>query len=328
MKRIFFGLAAIVFALGSLAAENDLMGVYEGFWKTPDGKKGRVSAQVRPIGKGNYDGFVAFYKEGAIEAAMRLKQGEAGKFTGTSIKSGGGALMVAVDGTCQIADGKLSGSFKGELGEGSLEGTRSHAKPPSLGAKAPKKGVVLFDGKKAEGWSDFHWKITPEGSMVVGGGDIHAKEKYTNYRLHVEFKTPLMAEATGQGRGNSGVYLQNKYEIQVLDSFGLFPLQNNDCASVYSVRAPDSNVCLPPGEWQTYDITFVQGHAQRGKMPTITVVQNGSTVIDKFELTKDVVEKGTGGAEPEGAFLRLQDHGNPVEYRNIWVEPFFAAEKK
>ena len=162
--------------------------------------------------------------------------------------------------------------------------------------------------------------------MVVSGGDITAKEKLTNYKLHVEFKTPFMPEAEGQGRGNSGVYLQNKYEVQVLDSFGLFPLKDNDCGAIYTVRAPAGNACLPPGVWQTYDITYVE--KSEGNLPSVTVVQNGMTVMEKEQIPASVVAKGTGGAVMTGGFLRLQDHGNPVEYRNIWVEPFFATDRK
>jgi hypothetical protein len=162
--------------------------------------------------------------------------------------------------------------------------------------------------------------------MVVQGGDMVAKDKFANFKLHVEFKTPLMAEAQGQARGNSGVYLQGKYEVQVLDSFGLYPLRNNDCAALYSIRPPDANACLPPGRWQTYDITYVAPNAGRG--PVITVAHNGVTVHDRVEVPKQFVDQGTTSASQISGFLKLQDHGNPVEYRNIWVEPFFAASRK
>jgi hypothetical protein len=231
-----------------------------------------------------------------------------------------------LEGACAISDGKLSGTFKGELGEGTLEGALANPVSPTLGAKPPANAIVMFDGKPSDKWEDFKWKITPEGSMVVSGGDISAKDKLANYELHVEFKTPFMPEAEGQGRGNSGVYLQNRYEVQVLDSFGLFPLKDNDCAGIYSVKAAEVNACLPPGVWQTYDITFVQGSGK--DLPTVTVVHNGVTVMEKVQIPASIAEKGTGGAQLSGGFLRLQDHGNPVEYRNIWAEPFFAADRK
>jgi hypothetical protein len=333
MKQIVSALHAAFLALllcNISAAEtpaDPVMGVYEGFWRAADGSKGRISAQLRPVGGGQHDGFVAFYKSKILEGVLKLKPGP-GKFEGNAARTSGGMIIPELAGAAQIINGKLTGSFKGELGEGSFEGAVIRVKPRSLGAKPPKRAKVLFDGKPGDAWTDFKWKVTPEGTMIVQGGDIHAKDKFANFLLHVEFRTPLMPEAQGQARGNSGVYLQSKYEVQVLDSFGLFPLQNNDCSAIYSLKAPDVNACLPPGEWQTYDITFVQGDPSKNKMPAITVVHNGVKVIDRFELPKTVLEAGTTAADKEGGFLKLQDHGNPVEYRNIWVEPFFAAHRK
>jgi len=334
MNRIFFqSLACLCAAINLGAAEKALdpvMGMYDGFWTTPDGKKGRITAQLRPTGAGKYDGFVEFYRAKALEGALKLTSSPDAPLTfkGETAKGADGSLMAQIDGGCALKDGKLSGAFKGELGEGTFDAQWSLHESPTMGAKPPANAVVLFDGKSTNQWTDFHWKITPEGSMVVSGGDIHAKEKYANYNLHVEFKTPFMPDKQGQERGNSGVYLQNRFEVQVLDSFGLFPLQNNDCAAIYSVKAPDSNACFPPGQWQTYDITFVQGNVARKELPTVTVVHNGVSVIEKFEIPAAIAEKGTGGESANTGFLRLQDHGNPVEYRNIWVEPFFAAERK
>jgi hypothetical protein len=277
---------------------------------------------------GKHDGFVAFYKAKTLEGVLKLKAGS-GTFEGDSVKMTGGSLTLEVSGDAAIQDGKLKGNFKGEMGEGAFEGAIAHPKSKTLGAKAPKRAKVLFDGKPAaDAWTDFRWKVTPEGTMVVQGGDIHAKGEMHNFLLHVEFRTPLMPEAQGQARGNSGVYLHSKYEVQVLDSFGLFPLQNNDCSAIYSLKAPNGNACLPPGEWQTYDITFVEGSPAKNQLPRITVVHNGVTVIDKFELPKSVLVAGTTAADASGEFLKLQDHGNPVEYRNIWVEPFYATGRK
>jgi hypothetical protein len=333
MKRVWTLATATIFAflcLHLFAAESGdpVMGVYEGFWTAKGGVEGRFSAQIRPLGGGNYDGFIAFYKAKALEGVLKLQPGN-GKFQGGSVKGSGGMLTPELSGAAEIQNRKLVGSFKGELGEGKFEGTLAHPTSRRLGAKPPKRAKVLFDGKPAaDAWTDFHWRVTPEGTMIVQGGDIHAKDHYAHFLLHVEFRTPVMPEAQGQARGNSGVYLHSKYEVQVLDSFGLFPLQNNDCSAVYSLKAPAVNACLPPGQWQTYDITFVQGDATKKTGPTVTVVFNGVKVIDKFELPKSVLEKGTTSADDSGGFLKLQDHGNPVEYRNIWVEPFFARERK
>ncbi len=334
MKR-FLVLAAFVITMavgpGVRAAEaavDPVMGVYDGFWTAKDGNKGRISAQIRPLGGGRHDGFVAFYKSKALEGVLKLKAGS-GKFEGDSVQNAGGSLTLEVSGGAEIENGKLKGTFKGEMGEGTFEGSVVHPKSKTLGAKPPKRAKVLFDGKPAaDAWTDFHWKVTPEGSMVVQGGDIHAKGEMHHFLLHLEFRTPLMPEAQGQARGNSGVYFQSKYEVQVLDSFGLFPLQNNDCSAIYSLKAPNGNACLPPGEWQTYDITFVEGNPAKNKLPQITVVHNGVTAVNKFEVPKSALDAGTTSADASGSFLKLQDHGNPVEYRNIWVEPFYATERK
>jgi hypothetical protein len=331
MKRVLFALAVFLAAgFHADAAEpgaDPVMGVYEGFWKASDGAKGRITAQVRTVSGGKHDGFVAFYKSKVLEGVLKLKVGDT-SFEGDKVTKAGGMLAPELSGSAKIQNGKLTGSFKGDMGEGTFEAAIVHPQSKTLGARARKRAKVLFDGKPAPGaWTDFHWKVTPEGTMVVQNGDIHAKDKYDNYMLHVEFRTPFMPEAQGQARGNSGVYLQSKYEVQVLDSFGLFPLQNNDCSAIYSLKASALNECLPPGEWQTYDITYI-GNTAKKASPTITVVFNGVKVIDKFEVPTSVLEKGTTAADAEGGFLKLQDHGNPVEYRNIWVEPFFASERK
>ncbi|MEN6577855.1 MAG: DUF1080 domain-containing protein [Phycisphaerales bacterium] len=166
------------------------------------------------------------------------------------------------------------------------------------------------------------WPIA-DGAMEIkaGSGNIVTKDKFTDFRLHIEFRTPFMPEARGQGRGNSGVYLQGRYEIQVLDSYGLEGL-DNECGGIYKVGAPMVNMCLPPLQWQTYDITFqaprFDGSGNKTEDAVVTVVHNGVTIHDRRKLPGP-----TGGAmddnvsEPGGIYL--QDHGNPVQFRNIWL---------
>jgi hypothetical protein len=317
----------------AFAAEKDaFMGLYEGFWTAPDGKQGRITAQVRPISQGRYDGFVAIYRAKTFEGALKLAfaapeaDGASLKFSANSAKAPGGSLVPPLQGACVIANGKMTGTFKGDLGDGKFEAHLTSRSSPTLGAKPPASGIVLFDGTPASTnqWSDFRWKITPEGAMVAGGGDIHSREKLSNFRLHVEFRTPLMRDGQGQGRGNSGIYMEGKYEVQVLDSFGTFPLQNNDCSAIYSLAAPEINACLPPGEWQTYDITYTRGPGA----PMLSVVFNGVTVIDRFEIPANAIEAGTASADKEGGYLKLQDHGDAVEYRNIWLEPLAGVDRK
>ncbi len=166
------------------------------------------------------------------------------------------------------------------------------------------------------------WRLV-DGAMEVkpGAGSIVTKRTFKDFKLHIEFRTPFMPEARGQGRGNSGVYLQNRYEIQVLDSYGLEP-KDNECGGIYQVGAPLVNVCYPPGQWQTYDITFqaprFDGSGNKEKDAVVTVLHNGVTIHDQRPIPHP-----TGGAldsnvsEPGGVYL--QDHGNLVEFRNIWL---------
>ncbi len=317
-------------AAGHYGITDPFMAEYEGFWTSSTGVKGRVTAQVRPLGNNHYDGFILFSRAKSPVTALRLSTATADngslKFNATAVKEAGGDLLAENKASCEIRDGKITGKFSGELGEGTFEASKSGRKSPTLGAAAPKNAVILFDGKTPAGWQNFNWPLTDAGSFQVGSGNILAKDKLTNYRLHLEFRTPYMPAASGQERGNSGIYLQGKYEVQVLDSFGLYPLQDNDCGGIYRVQAPVANASLPPMEWQTYDITYVE--ASGATPPRISVALNGVTVVDRAAVPRDLIEKGTGGGTMDSGFLMLQDHGNPVQFRNIWAEPFFASEKK
>jgi hypothetical protein len=202
---------------------------------------------------------------------------------------------------------------------------------PNLGARPPEGAVVLFDGTSLGGWErrDVKQRETPVGwkvadgamEVVPGTGDIMTKRKFTDFQLHIEFRSPFMPEARGQARGNSGVYLQGRYEVQVLDSYGLKG-EDNECGGIYKVGAPSVNMCAPPGQWQSYDVTF---HAPRfgpdGKKlndARITVMHNGIIVHEGLEIPGP-----TGGAVEDNVQLPgpilLQDHGNLVQYRNIWL---------
>jgi hypothetical protein len=209
-----------------------------------------------------------------------------------------------------------------------LVGLAARAQPgpgaAGLGAKPPEGAVVLFDGTGLGGWvkrdgkSPADWPVT-DGILTVGGGDIRTERQFGNFRLHLEFNVPYMPKARGQARGNSGVYLAGIYELQVLDSYGL-KLQDNDCGAIYKQVVPSVNACKPPLQWQSYDVTFRKAEVDRGKVvkrARVTVVQNGIKTIDDAE-----VGPTPGGADNppgEDGPLLLQDHGNPVEYRNIWV---------
>ena len=198
------------------------------------------------------------------------------------------------------------------------------------GGTAPAR-ITLFDGDDLQAWEKTDgtaatWPLSG-GSMEVLGGDIRTKQAFGDFKLHVEWQEPqLPATVTGQARGNSGIYLQDRYELQVLDSFGDTTLADDEAGSIYDKRAPDSNAATAPGTWQTYDVTFraARFNSTGGKTENarVTVVWNGVTVHNNV-----AIDAPTGGGAAEGAAagrIRLQDHGDPganVRFRNIWIEP-------
>ena len=188
-------------------------------------------------------------------------------------------------------------------------------KSPSLGAKPPEGAVILFDGTSADAFAPGRLE---DGLLCEGA---NSKQKFQSQTLHLEFRLPYLPKARGQGRGNSGCYLQGRYETQVLDSFGLEG-RNNECGGIYSIKDPDLNMCLPPMAWQTYDIDFTaakfDAEGKKTANARMTVRLNGVVVHNDVELPKIT----TAAPTPEGpgpGFLHLQNHGNPVRYRNIWV---------
>jgi hypothetical protein len=205
----------------------------------------------------------------------------------------------------------------------------------------PPGAIVLFDGEKADGWTTMdgqpcRWKVLDaDDSMEVvgGGGNIISKEKFEDVQLHVEFWVPKHPpEVTGQARGNSGVYLQGRYEIQVLDSYGL-PPDKQGCGAIYGRKKPKENACTPPQTWQTYDITFrapkFDADGKKTKNARVTVIHNGVTIHQDAEIEGPTVAAAEQREAPGPAPVMLQDHGNPVRYRNVYAMPVkaTAAEK-
>ena len=193
-----------------------------------------------------------------------------------------------------------------------------HRQSPTLGAKAPTGAVVLFDGSNADAWAGGH--LDDLGRKILASGSKTKRADFQDYTLHVEFLLPFKPLGRGQDRANSGVYMQDRYEVQVLDSFGLKG-ENNECGGIYSKTKPDVNMCFPPLAWQTYDIDFTaakyDGEGKKTKNAIITVKHNGVLIHGNTEIAGP-----TGGGkkeDPTGGAIQLQGHGNPVFYRNVWI---------
>jgi hypothetical protein len=210
----------------------------------------------------------------------------------------------------------------------SLQAVQTDGKPNDerLGAKPPEGAVVVFDGKDLNGWvktdgkTPANWPVEG-GIFTVGRGNIITSQRFGNFQLHLEFNVPYMPNQRGQGRGNSGVYLTGNHELQILDSYKL-TLHNDDCGAIYKQITPSVNACKPPLQWQSYDVTFHKAALDADKVvkrARLTVVHNGIKTIDDAEISP--TPGGIDVAEGHDGPLMLQDHGNPVEFRNIWIKP-------
>src|SRR5439155_7214119 len=177
------------------------------------------------------------------------------------------------------------------------------------------------------------WQIK-DGYAIVQKTDITTKDSFGDYQLHVEFATPEKVSGSGQGRRNSGVFLANRYEVQVLDSYDNKTYFDGQCASIYKQSPPMVNACRKPGEWQSYDIVFetprFAGDGKVTKPGYVTVIHNGVAVHNHFELQGNTAwdKPPTFEPHPEKQPIRLQNHGNPVKFRNIWVREIKPVEGK
>lgn len=280
-----------------------------------EGAEAAVGAQVIALGDGKF-AMVAFHGGLPGEGGEAMDTDAEGT-PGNPIpgeRDGDSVNFRTELGMATIKDGKLTVSDpSGENVIANLE--KMERKSPTLGATPPDGAVVLFDGTDAEAFEN---GTVTDG--LLNATNCSTKQKLGDHFLHIEFRTPYMPNARGQGRGNSGVYAQGRYEIQVLDSFGLEG-KNNECGGIYSIAEPDVNMCFPPLSWQTYDIEFKAAKyneaGEKIENARINVKHNGVVIHDDVELPH-----GTPGYHPEGPgpdSLFLQNHGNPVHFRNIWV---------
>lgn len=194
----------------------------------------------------------------------------------------------------------------------------------------PSDAIVLFDGNHLEQWESVkstapQWEVTGGHLVVVPGtGNLRTRQAFGDVQLHIEWRTPPVVTGEGQDRGNSGVFLMERYEVQVLDSFDNHTYPNGQAASVYKQHIPLVNASRAPGEWQSYDIVFkAPQFGQDGRISspaTMTVLHNGVLVLNHVTLHGPTQYIGTPLYREHGnAPLELQDHGSPVAYRNIWI---------
>ncbi len=282
-----------------------------------DGSPLRIGVHVVALGDGTYD--VVAYPGGLPGDGWSAPT----KIKGTGTRSGTGAdavvkIEVRDDGgqayKSEIRGGEIL--VLGPDGKPAAKLAKKVRKSPTLGAAPPADAVVLFNGTSADKFAD--GRLSPDGLLMEG---TTTKEAYGDSTWHLEFLLPYQPKDRGQGRANSGVYLQGAYEVQVLDSFGLNG-ENNECGGIYSVAAPAVNMCYPPLQWQTYDIDFkapkFDGETQT-QPARMTVKHNGVVIHDNVAVPK-ITPGGPGNGKGTGP-LHLQNHGNPVRFRNIWVVP-------
>jgi hypothetical protein len=289
-------------------ADFGLQGEFIGYLAPPDQSWQQVGLQVVALGSGKFD--AVLYAGGLPGAGWdgRTKEKLSGgrEAAGTFLRGGGKALSLA------------SGQAAVFTPEGRELGTLAliHRESPTTGAAPPSGATVLFNGNNVDQFTG--GKLAPDGTLLAG---VLTKMPVHDFHMHLEFRTPYMPQARGQGRGNSGVYIQQRYEVQILDSFGLDGV-DNECGGLYTQTAPSVNMCLPPLTWQTYDIWFTAAQwASDGKTKVanarITVLHNGVPIHSRREIT---AKTGGGKVEgPEDFPINLQDHGNPVTFRNIWL---------
>lgn len=267
--------------------------------------------KARSLLQGKLDGDKAVFEPAS--GNRKYLAGPAGEFSATS--------KFPPDGH-QPATGTIAGDvFAVKIGEGAaIELKKTVRQSDSIGAKPPQGARVLFDGTDLKEWTG--GRLDEKTKLLnTDGKDILTKRKFTDYTMHVEFLLPYKPEGRGQGRGNSGFYQADLYEVQILDSFGLDG-KSNECGGIYTQQDPKVNMCLPPLVWQTYDVDFtsavVDSAGKKVKPARLTVRLNGVVIHEDYEL------KGkTGGSrnDPEGTPgpIKLQGHGNPLQFRNVWI---------
>lgn len=202
---------------------------------------------------------------------------------------------------------------------------------PGKGTLPPSDAIVLYGGAgdldkwESEREGPAKWTAGEELTVARRTGGIKTKQEFGDMQLHIEWRSPAEVKGDGQGRGNSGIFLMGKYEVQVLDSYNNETYYNGQAGSIYKQTIPLVNACLPPGEWQAYDIIFkapvFNEDGSKKCSGYVTVIHNGVLIQNHVEIkgTTEFIGKPKNDPHPAKLPIHLQDHGNPVSYRNIWV---------
>lgn len=292
-------------------------GDYQGRWSEEEDIDPEVWAQVIPLGRDRY--------RIRITAALPMRVAPQ---LDVEAEAKGGVI--------EFGDRRLFGRIENGTitgGQGRVKTfamTRVERPSPTLGLAPPEGAVVLFDGTSLDAWQEAKgWSII-EGGVLQQDADsdnLKSRESFKDCVMHIEFRLPYLPRMRGQQRGNSGVFLQDTYEVQVLDSYGLEGY-NNECGAIYKVAAPKVNACAPPLQWQTYDIEFrsarFDGEGNLTALPTMTVRHNGVLIhnVQEIPWLTGWKEKDRLAPHPAEALpIRLQAHNNPMQWRNIWVKP-------
>lgn len=313
--NLFFAfLAGLMFTSTMMAADGPKKSFLDGKEAGPDfavqgeyagklGDKG-IGVQVIAKGDGKFDAVVLI---GGLPGAGWDGQGRhvvSGATEGdqTTFKNDSGSAVIKGD-TMTVTYGEAKADLK-----------KQNRQSPTIGLQPPKGAITLFDGGNVDAW-------TPgkkEDGELMGVG-TRTKQKFDSFTLHLEFRSPFMPYATGQARGNSGMYLQDQYECQILDSFGLTG-EDNECGGIYKNSRPLVNMCLPPLTWQTYDVEFTGAKFDADDKVTApakcTIKHNGVIIHENLELK---TTPGGGKQDQKPGALFLQDHGDAVRFRNIWI---------
>jgi len=292
------------------------MGDWVGRWSEEEDIDPEIAAQVFPIGRDRY----------RINLVPKLDM-RCPPLLVVEVERSGDSLSFKQGGISgEFRDGVCTGSRR--AGGATFQMKKTERLSISLGEAPPQGAIVLYDGTNLDQWEAAEgWEILPDGTLMVtpDGKDLKSKATYKDVRMHIEFRTPLLPHARGQQRGNSGVFLQDAYEIQILDSYGLEGYYN-ECGALYKVAAPRVNACAPPLQWQTYDITYrAPIYDDDGTLranPYMTVFHNGVLVHNYQEVPwrTDWKEKDRLRPPPtEPGPIRLQAHHNYIQFRNIWL---------